>query len=424
MNNVNFEEKEEITVVDILKFLIKNSPTILIMTTSFFILGILYAVLKPKTYVGESGLLIVDTKPEVSLEPKIQMKELTEYLKNLENKKQGISELIKSPMILNEVINEALKQGIIKEEELKRYKISLKKKIEISQAGNIVKIKVRISDPQQAKFFADEIAKKIVEKSSFFVTDNISIEVLKQKLIESRREYENSVRRYNEFLKNNKILDLTKKIDQLQEMYDYYKNNIVEIEKNIWQAKNLKEQLKSGGITNIGELADSLALLKFKSSIFSRGSDLPLKLEINQSNNVKLDKIDVDSVVKEIDTIISILEERKKEFEEELSSKNYEKQIQQLRSELDKEKNREKDLIKDKDLNWESVVTLERKIKEVEISNGIAENILVKIAYLSDLPDAPENGKGKLIVLVFTILGVFLGILISGFREIYIKIKD
>ncbi len=416
MNKIN--ENDEITIVDILKFFIKYRKIILFTATLFFILGVVYVISKPKTYVAESGLLIIDTKPQVNFEPKIQLKDLSEYLQNFDDKKKTVSEIIKSPMVLNEVLNKAFEHGLIKEKNLKQQK-SLSKKIDLIQVGNILRIQVKMSTPEQSKFFADEIAKITVEKSSFLVTDYISQNILKQKLVEVKQEYENSVKKYNHFLQNNKILELTTKINQLQNMYDYYKTNIVQIEKDIWQAKNLKEQLKSGGVTNVGELADSLALLKFKSSVFSSGDDLPLKLEINQYTNTKLDK---DSVIKEIDSIISILEERKKDFEEELKSQSYETQIQKLRSELEIEKKRENDLIKERDLNWESLVALERKLKEIEIGNGITEKVLVKVAYLSVLPEAPESGKNKFIVLIFTIFGLFLGILIGSLKESYSKI--
>lgn len=415
MKEVNFGNMDEITIVDVLKFFIRHQSTILFTTIIFFIFGIIYIILKPKTYIAESGLLIIDTKPEVSFEPKIQIKDLSEYLQSFDSKKKTVSELIKSPIVLNDVLNKAFEQGLIEEKSLRQQK-ALYSKIEIFQTGNVLKIQVKMSKPQQAKFFADEIAKITVEKSKFLVVNNISQDILKQKLEAAKQEYENSFKKYNYFLQNNKILELTTKITQLQKMYNYYKDNLIQIEQNIWKARNLKEQLQSGSITNVGELADSLALLKFKSSIFSEESELPLKLEINQYNNTKLDK---DSVVKEIDSIISILEERKKDFEEQLNSQNYEKQIQKLQSELEKEKKREKDLIKDRDLNWESLVALERKIKEIEISDGIVENVLVKIAYLSELPKSPDNGKEKIIVLVSTVFGLFSGILIGGFQEIY-----
>ena len=72
---------------------------------------------------------------------------------------------------------------------------------------------------------------------------------------------------------------------------------------------------------------------------------------------------------------------------------------------------------------WETLISLERKKEELNIKNGIKEEI-AKVAYLSILPDYPNSGNRRIIVVLFCCLGLFLGIIISVLKEAYDKIKS
>lgn len=424
MNQITNEE--EISLLEILQFFIRNKNFIFITTTVCFIIGITISLLKKSYYVAESGIIVTAVKSEVVFEPKIQIKEMEgSFAQQIEDRKKTIASLIKSPAVLSDVLSKLEQSNIVVQKKEKLNLETLLTAVDTEITGQIIKVKVKTTDAVQSKFLADEIVKTTIEKLRLYVTEEVSKETLEEKLKKARQEYIIATKKYNDFIQNNKILELSKKIEQLEAMYNYYKTNIISIEKNIWQAKNLKEQLQHGGVTSTGELADALALIKFKSSIFAGSSDLPLKLELtNNVSNERLSKVDVNNVVKEIDDIISILERRKKEFEQELETKNYEKQIQQLRTELEKEKNREKDLAKDKDLAWDSVLSLERKVKEIEIGEGLTENVYAKIAYLSCIPEKPES-KGKIVILIVSFLmGIFLGIVFGIVKEIYYKLHQ
>jgi capsular polysaccharide biosynthesis protein len=420
-NNEMYEE--EISLVDIIKFFLRNKNTIFVCFLISLFVGIIFALLQKKNYVAEAGIYVVSRKPEVTFEPKIQDRDVFEE-KYYEERKKTINEIIKSPVVLNEVLSKAEQEGVIKKGEIKIQDLINEKSkiIDVVTAGSIVKVRVSLPDKYQAKFFADEIVKTTVEKSSFLI-EKIQKENVDEELKNVRQKYNEAVAKYQQFVNNNKILELTTKIEQLNKMYSYYKDNITEIEKYLWQAKNLKEQVETGSITSIGEFADMLAILKFKSSIFAGQSELPLKLEVSQVGTQKIDRTNVAEVVKEIESIISILEKRKKDFEEELKTKNYEQQIRQLQAELEKEKTKQKELLNNRDLLWETLISLERKKEELNIKNGIKEEI-AKVAYLSILPDYPQSGNRRIIVVLFCCLGLFLGIIISVLKEAYDKIKS
>ncbi len=420
---VNNHIEEEISLVDLIKFFLKNRNTIIISVIISFIIGIIYALLIRNNYVAEAGIYVVVRKPEITFEPKIQDKDFFEE-KYFEERKRTIAEIVKSPFVLNEVLSKAEQEGIIKKDEIKIQNLidEKSKMMNVFIAGSVVKVRVKLPDKYQAKFFADEIVKTAVEKLSFLLT-SIQKENVDEEIKNVRQKYNEAVAKYQQFVNNNKILELTTKIEHLNKMYSYYKNNITEIEKHLWKAKNLKEQIETGSITSVGEFADMLAILKFKSSIFAGSSELPLKLEIAEVGLQKINKTNIGEAVKEIESIISILEKRRKDFEEELKTKNYERQIRQLESELEKEKTKQKELLNNKDLLWETLTSLERKKEELNIKNGIKEEI-AKVAYLSVLPEYPNGRSRKITIFISCCLGMFVGVFLSVLKEAYEKVKS
>lgn len=421
---MEYQEKD-ISIIDIIKFLIKNKKIILLSTLIFFFLGIIVALLQKRTYTAEAAIMLLGIKPIVNLEPKIQIKELGDsFFQQFEERKKTVVEFLKSPFVISEVIQKLQNKGLIKPKEFTAKDfLSSEKILIVEPKGEIIKIKVRLADKNLAKNFADEIVLTVVDKIVSFTSYSFSKDLLENKLETTRKEYQKAQQRYNFFIQNNRIMEIEKKISQLKDMYNYYITNITNIEKVIWDAKGLKEQIQKSEASSVGEFANALALLKFKSSVFIKGELPLLNIEVKESNKDILKFQDTKSAVKEIDEIIKILENQKEEYEKKLKEEKYEQQIQQLQKELEKEKNKEKELIKDKELLWESILTLERKQKELDITNGMSESIPIKIAYLSELPEKPDDGKRKLTVILFTFIGITLGIIVGLLKEAIILVK-
>ncbi len=389
-------------------------------------IGLILVITKPKMYTAESGIVVLGTKPEITFEPKIQIKELAETIVQLfESRKKTIRELVKTPIVINSVITKAEDAKLIPKGEY-TYENFINEGgfLKTQEIGEMVKIKVTMKEPKLAKFFADEIAKITVDLANSLLYYEISEDTIKIKLKEAKMKYDKSFEEYSKFVKNNQMLMLERELDMIKKQYNYYKDNISSIERYIWQAKSLKEQLQKGSVSSSGELANSLALLIFKASIFTGDSQLPVKFDISQSINEKLSASQLRAAVEDIDNIITILENRKKEFEKELEEKKFEKQIQELETKIVQEQNKERELIKNRDLSWEALVALERKKEEIAISKDIKENILVKIAYLSELPKTPIPGKRKTILVLSLIFGLTLGFILAGIKEVYINIKS
>lgn len=420
---MQFEEKD-IDILDIIRFLIRNRKIIVSTTLVSFFLGVIFALLQKKTYTVEAAIMVLGIKPIVNLEPKIQIKDLGDnFFQQYEERKKTVVELLNSPFIISEVIEKLQQKGLIKSGEFTVKDFTARKTLTVETKGEIIKVKVKLSNKNLAKSFADEMVQTVTEKMYSLTTYHISRETLTNKLQETKKEYQKAQQRYNYFVQNNRIMEIEKKINQLKEIYSYYIANITNIEKIIWDAKGLKEQIQKSEVSSVGEFANALALLKFKSSVFIKGESPLLNIEVKESSKDMLRFQDTKSAVKEIDGIIEILERQKNNYEQKLKEEKYEQQIQELQKELEKEKDKEKELLKDKELLWESILTLERKQKELDIVNGISENIPVKIAYLSNLPEKPDDGKRKLIVGLYTLIGFSLGVGIGLLKEVALLLK-
>ncbi len=169
---------EEINLVDILKFFFRHKNLIIFFTLFFLIASIVLnlTIFNKETYkyyLAESALIVLGTKPDIMIEQKLGVlgvKELADvYPPRIEDRKKTIVELIKSPLIISSVLNK-IKNSDFDKKATKDYTIedfvSPKSKIiEVKQIGEIIKLRVRLTDRNLAKFFADEIVKETVDFS-------------------------------------------------------------------------------------------------------------------------------------------------------------------------------------------------------------------------------------------------------------------
>ncbi len=174
MNNTNINNMDdEINLVDILKFFLKNFKTISIFTFLFLLIAVIlfFRISPPKAYyTAESAIIVLGTKSDVSIAKKEELfdviKSLADiYPPRLEDRKRTVTAIVKSPLIISLVLEQA--KELLKKKNLK---ITLENFISeksdllrIQQIGEIIKINIKFSDKELAKFFADEIAKITVE---------------------------------------------------------------------------------------------------------------------------------------------------------------------------------------------------------------------------------------------------------------------
>lgn len=170
MNNVNTFE-DEISLVDILKFFLRHFRLVLVLTLLFFLLGIvsIFVIPQKSYYTAESAIIVLGTKSEVNIEAKTSLlgvKELADiYPPRLEDRKRTVAEIIKSPAIISSVLEKAKEQLKIKKLKINVESFVSAKSdlLEVKQIGEILKIKIKFSDQELVKFFADEIAKTTVD---------------------------------------------------------------------------------------------------------------------------------------------------------------------------------------------------------------------------------------------------------------------
>ncbi len=418
-------DEEEISIADIVNFFYKYARFIIIFSVTVTLFTfVLLLTLSKKLYIAESGLIVLGTKPEVTFEPKIQIKEVSEsIIQRFEDRKKSIQELIKTPTVIEPVISKAVELNLINKNEFTYLDFVNGNIVEVKPAGEFIKIKATMKTPELAQFFANEIAKSAVYQVNNLFFYDIPKQILDAKLLEVRQKYTEAVKKYTEYIQTNPVMELLREKTRLQSLYNYYNESINSIERNIWTAKNLKEQLQKGSVSTVGELGNAIALLRYNASIFAGDSELPFKFEFSSQDTTKITGAQINSAVEDIDNIISILQKRKSEFEKELKEQRFEQKIQELETKIEKEKVKERELVKTRDLAWEAMVALERKKEELDISEGITENILVKIAYLSELPLVPKRRYILRNTMISLVLSFMVSTVLCLLKEGYEKSK-
>lgn len=342
---------------------------------------------------------------------------------------------------------------------------------EISQSttrpamSDLIEIKVRFSDPDQAAWIANAWAEAYVEHvNALYGIETESLNAIQNQLDDAYQTYEQAEQALLDFTADNQTADLEQQIaekqtlvDELQAnrqaayleplkterlMYTQYYSTTRELELLLGNAKSLRSQIQRGGAS--GATANELALVLLKAQAFAGSESLPANLQI-QINLDESETPDAASQIAEADALIQALEERIAEIEaaiEEqaglLSSGEYQTQddssafdetiaglqeeILQLQVLLAQERAQEKELTRARDLAWDTYSTLETKAAELRIATEIAD-VEVRFASPAIAPTLvyDNNNPPNLTrnVGLAAIVGLMIGIGAAFFLQYY-----
>ena len=420
-NRAPAHEEDEIDLLEMMRFFLRNYKLILSVTVIVTVVTGAILSFKHGVYKAGSALLLSGVRTEVLFEPRIQTKDDFEKARgSFDVRRKTIEVILTNDSIVKELVKQ-LSGSFINE---KNNIDSLKNCLKLSFEGEIFKLDVISDTAEKAKELSDKWTQLGADKINELFSDNLNHVNIVTKIGETKNVYNRTNKDYSNYVLNNQVLKISKELDNLRNMYSYYKESIISIEKLVWQAKAIQQQVEGSSDVGVSNLSNQLALLKFKATVFAGGTELPLKFDISSQagNNLQVTQSDKKLIIEDLANLIKLFENRKKEFIQILEKDNYEQRIQELENKLNSENNKKAELEKNKTLAWDTLTTLERKKEEMSISKGIQNNVFVKIAYFSELPEKPEP-LGRLIVLLLTfIISLIAGIFVSFLKEIVSKI--
>jgi uncharacterized protein involved in exopolysaccharide biosynthesis len=332
--------------------------------------------------------------------------------------------------------------------------------------SDLIEIKVRFADPDQAAWIANAWAEAYVEHvNALYGIEAESLDAIQNQLDDAYQTYERAEQALLDFTADNQIADLERQIDGRQALIDelqanrqaayleplkserlmvaQYYTTTRNLELLLGNARSLKAQIERSGASSA--TANELALMLLKAEAFAGSENLPANLQV-QLNLSEGETQDIASQIAEVDALIQALEERIVEVEatlEErsglLSSGKYDapddspafdetimslqEEVRQLQVLLAQELSRARELTQTRDLAWDTYSTLEVKAAELRIAAEIAD-VEVRFASPAIAPVLVNNRDTSSKLMRNVGLAAAVGLMIGSGAAFFLQYYD
>ncbi len=418
-----YTEYDEISLRELIEALLKHKGLIIGITAicilvsgivSFFIMDPVYEA-KTVLMASQTTEKVGTTEQEGGIEGILNT--ISEYpVMTLETYKQQL----KNPTVLQETIDEL----DLAKHEITRTSLSDMIELETIQDTNLISIKVKNTD----KALATEIANKLSEKFTKFVSDkvkeqvakssgfiNTQLEVEKQKLDEALVEYK-------EFLSQPRgTQELSQEINSKISLLTTYKTDLTNerVNEEQLQAKISQAQAELNKTPDKIELNKSLSDEPYMSQVVNENTEgnskdlfnVSIKVEEKNGNHYSL-----ENTISNFKIALAESTSKQKNLAKEIT--NAQKELEKLQSELAEKQHEERLINRRIGLAESTYDAFTKKLEESRIaqSSAIGESSIIIISPAVE-PLKPVGPRKALNLAIAAVLGIMIGVFIAFFIE-------
>lgn len=380
--------EDEIDLRKYIAVLVKHWKLIAIITGIAVVIAALVSFLSPPVYEAKASVLITKARSEIVLVPEYR----TALQQDSASMRQALVALIKSPSVANQVIEQL--GNVLEPGERKANKML--SKIGVSNEGDLIKISVKSTDPQKATDIANAWAESYKSYVNGLYSGTLrSSEGLQAQADVAARGYEEKQKALEDFIKDNRIADLSQQINDKEILYD---------------ARLLREHIKSSPSSAASSTANSLALVLLQTRAFTSLPD-GLQISLDSSSGS-------DATLGAVDALISTLEARAGGKRGQ-SLTELRQDILLLRAELEQENARQRELQGARNIAWEAYTTTTGKSVETEVASQTQAGI-VEVAEFAAVPEPPPISRKVMSICVALVLGLVVSVF-AAFGVEYFK---
>ena len=367
--------------IDLRKYidvLLKHWKLIAIITGTAVVVAALVSFLSPSVYEARASVLITKVRSEIVLVPEYR----TATQQDSASMLQALLALVKSPSVAKQVIEQLgdkLEPG-------ERKTNKMLGKVQVSNEGDLIKISVTSTNPQKAAAIANAWVKSYKSYVNDIYSGTLqSSEGLQAQADVAAKEYKEKQKALEDFIKDNRICDLSQQISDKEILYD---------------TKQLREHVKSGSSSAASSIANGLSLFLLQTKAVT---SLPEGLQIPPESLIAF-----NADLKDVDALISTLETRPGGKKGQ-SLTELRQDILALRAELEQENARQRELEGARDIAREADTTIAKKSVETEVA-AQAQAGIVEVAEFAAVPDSPTASHKVMNIGIALVLGIVAGI--------------
>jgi uncharacterized protein involved in exopolysaccharide biosynthesis len=385
----------------------RNYRVVLAITVLAGLGGFLLAGVTPPIYEAEADVAIVRSGMTLSLEPKfrtISELDANQALIDQGARRKSLVTIAKGLDLAAQVVKK-LYERLDKTERVPDYLLA---NANISNDGDLIKIRVKADDPGKAALIANTWAEEFETRvNAVYGEITFSSEEIQIQAETAKRDYLQKEAQYVAYLANNSIEQLTRQITQTRQRLN--DSLIIEnkIDRLLSDATALRKRLSMS--TSNASQGDQLAISLLEASAFSTWSNLPVSIQI------PISQLSGSSTSTEqlhnLDVLIASLEDRRKSIQSE-SVASLLRELNTLHAQLQQEQAQRLELSRARDLAQSAYTTLLNKSVEISIVSQTKGTVL-RLAVPAVAPRDPSSMNKILITLLASLVGLGLGVVIA-----------
>ncbi len=440
--------EEEIDLREYIEILLKYWKWIMGAALLAAIAAFVVTSMLPRVYEAQSDILVLKSKTEISFEPKYQT-EIAE-LSSQSGYQKTLVNLATSSDVASSVLEQA--KDILSPEEQNIE--SLLKKVEITNTGDVISIKATDQNPQTAADLANLWTRAYTQyvNTLFGGESEALLAEIRQQAQDVSQIYEIAQNDWEQFSGDNQITFLQREIDaqkkQAQELRDSVSleqksvlqmltgeyQQLNQIENWLQDAQAMRNQFSKPTSSASAQAGNALALIMLRSQILAGSTESTLQIQLNLA-----DLGEQAISVEDVDSLINVLQTRQEALKQSIAERsviltqnaanpgvNVENLVKViadldaktliLEEQLEAQKAKQRELEQTRDLTWENLTTIQRKLAETELTSQITDT-QIRIAASAVVPEKPVSSGRLMNTAIAGILGAMLAVFVVFAKE-------
>ncbi len=459
-------DEELIDLQPYLSILLKYWWIILGLTVVGSLFGALFISPRRLLYEARAKVIIVPSRSELSLEPKFRTVSDQAVAKaDLVSRRDALVGLVRNAAIATQVIN-TLKDQL--PTELRDPVVLVEMVNGQGGPGDLIEIIVQADRSEWAALVANAWAVEYENYINQVYSGDAakSKKEISQQVDKAKGDYESAQQALVDVLTQNRMDELKQQIEEKQNLVksleaarqsafrkrteaavktldDYYQTKL-KLEQLLADVKSLHMQIRQGG--RDGYASNALAILLLKSGVYASSNipgNLALQLSVPTVSET-LDEIteaDVARQLRDLQSMIDALQARLADLDQVISKLSQEmvsaqsdwmlpgytgdrpfpqtidtlqQEIRSLQAELEREQAKHRELVRARDLAWETYSTVARKLAELSVASDLTGTV-VRRASPAIQPTKPLSDKQLRLrnVLTYGVIGLALSVTLA-----------
>jgi uncharacterized protein involved in exopolysaccharide biosynthesis len=444
--SVMSDYEDEIDVRPYLVSLIRHWWLITVFVIVASAIALTISFFQPRNYQATATILLTRSRVVLSLAQ--QFPTVNEPV-DTQSRMNAILSIARSDSLALQTFDAIKDQLPVEEQDFSVFK----KTVTIANSGDIISINASAKNPELAAGIANEWARQAVEFINLAYSGEQLPSEIQNQLITVKQNYEETQAALEAFIEDNNLEILQKQINLAQNLSDtlaqdrtrkinYYTQRMQLMDQIIAQAEALQSELENESSSTPARIGDALAVLLTKAMSFginpfpltgtsldtggnpSPGSTttqipgLSLNIQLSELNVLDTSEKgysgDLDRLIQQASQEKSASETNLQKITQEvLQNQGYEqieeieKQIQQLQMQLEVEQARQRLLISNRDLAWQTFQALTQK--EMELKSAVQTSNQVNLASQA-IPSQQPSPRGT---IQRTVIAAFTGLIIA-----------